>query len=726
MPLSNHLYSVGSDKLRREVTINGVNAVDLICWPFVKGVDQYCECEGLRAHLFRGACGKYISGALGACAGCSRGDACNDHPEGDVLAALVRWHADTIGPPDIGVVSLVTPRGRSPGELSRSTATAAGLVAAAPYGTSAELVASRLERHATTSVHVQMLLEAAFLPSMLEGDSERRLLSGRGVAKETSEAFAAVEEVRRLATALGAPPETLADGDGLTILDVCSGKGVIAALLSRILPRAQVVMLDSCTEMDLSHVAGRQNLRFIELDLFSREAGALLHELATEGGREGGSGEDPSRFSATIAIGMHLCGQLSPRLLVLASHLASIDAASVCPCCIKGSLGDHVKRKAKASARPNYEVLLETLRELTARELADRGEALEVRFDANLLSPRNGFVSVIKPAAAAAARRSSRRRAPVERTGMQLPTGDAAAQDAGEDDNLCVVWPRGVRHRARVLYDGAEFIGMQQQSNGLSVANVIEKTLQQRVGCRVPVVPAGRTDTGVHARGQAIHFDIPPLASGRPLPTGEEVQRSLNAMMPGSLRLADVELASEIDEEGRPWNARRWATGKLYSYRLHYGLVFDPLERLQRHDVGPQMLDLVAMREAATYMVGAIDCAAFANRRAGQPPPIDYSLKLTTRVVRKIEVVDEGGGHVRIDFHLQSALYKMVRNMVGLLVDVGRGGIAPSEVPHLIAARDRSRMPPPAPPHGLTLESVYYSVGWEGRYAHPLHPAKGQ
>ena len=71
---------------------------------------------------------------------------------------------------------------------------------------------------------------------------------------------------------------------------------------------------------------------------------------------------------------------------------------------------------------------------------------------------------------------------------------------------------------------------------------------------------------------------------------------------------------------------------------------------------------------------------------------------------------------------MQSALYKMVRNMMGLLLATGAHRVDPAVLPELIAARDRDLLPPPAPAHGLTLESVYYEVGWDGKFNHPLHP----
>ena len=804
VPLSEHLYSFGADKLQREVTINGNRAVEFVCWDYLKGHAE-CDCEGLRAHIFQGCCSKFISGRLGTGAGCtlSAEECRHHHPKDDVLDALTEWYESSLGAASIGTVSLTQQKGT----LSRSVATASGAsdnAGAGDHGAGAgdetaatssivpaALVESRLQKAAATSKHLQAFMEAPFLTEMLADESTRRLLASRGAVKEVSEAFAAVEEIRRLAELLGAPKDVATLGRGLTVLDVCSGKGTVAALLSRLLPDAQVTMLDACADMDLTHVARQGNLAFVEADLFSREAGALLHELATRRaapnallGEPDGTlpppGEDDAidapGFSATVVIGMHLCGALSPRLLALCAQLDAVDAVAVCPCCLKGSLGDYVKKSSKAEGRSSYDVLLETLHFITSRELDTRGEAC-IRWNPDMLSPRNGFVSAVKTlevrhAAAqrqAASALCSRRRggtavmcmeggAPLQPPPQPPKTLAEEIIDECEVDEIRIdgaCYPRGVRYRARVWYDGAEFHGMQKQPSGRSVACALEAALQRRWGRRIPVNPAGRTDTGVHARGQAVHFDIPlppnaksPVdegvaseglvpgngapprrrssaqAHGR-LPTGEELQRSLNAMLPTALRLTNVEVAPEMDPCGHPWHARRWATGKLYSYRLHYGPVLDPLQRLQRHHVGHRPLDLDRMRQGAGHLaIGRLDCAALANRRAGEPLPIDHDPSLTTRTIRCVDVVDEGGGNVRVDVHVQSALYKMVRNMVGLLIRIGDGGLDPEDVPRLIVARDRSRLPGPAPAHGLTLESVYYADGWGGRFSHDLHPAQ--
>jgi len=188
------------------------------------------------------------------------------------------------------------------------------------------------------------------------------------------------------ASAASASAALLATGEGALLVDVCSGRGLGALLLSRLMPGARVVMIDANPDMHLAHVARRPNLEFRQLDLFSADAVATLAELR----------EAPAAsFGACVALGTHLCGSLSPRLLALASHLDAIDACVLCPCCIKGGLGQHVKTSARASSRPNYEVLLEVLGGFAVRE-CDGSAHVSIRQDEAMLSPRNGFVSVVK------------------------------------------------------------------------------------------------------------------------------------------------------------------------------------------------------------------------------------------------------------------------------------------------------------------------------------------
>ena len=169
-------------------------------------------------------------------------------------------------------------------------------------------VRERLTRHADDgATNVHRLLDAPWSDEALASDATRRLLSRRGCVKEICEAFAAADVVRTLA------PAAAADGSGLTILDVCSGSGLGAAVLSRVWPEARVVMLDSNREMDLAHVSERANLDFIELDLFAKNAAAVLSDASAGAG-------------TCVVLGVHLCGALSPRLITLCAHVDGIDA----------------------------------------------------------------------------------------------------------------------------------------------------------------------------------------------------------------------------------------------------------------------------------------------------------------------------------------------------------------------------------------------------------------
>ena len=278
-----------------------------------------------------------------------------------------------------------------------------------------------------------------------------------------------------------------------------------------------------------------------------------------------------------------------------------------------------------------------------------------------------------------------------------------------------------MRFRARLMYDGLAYAGLQFQENAPSIAGELQAVLAKRTQQEVRVIAAGRTDTGVHARGQAIHFDVD---GDRFSDDPEDFQWAVNSMLPHDMRIVQLERAQERDAEGRRWHSMYWATGKLYSYRFYSGGVMDPTQRLYRHQERRGPLCLERMQTAADYFVGEHDFASFANKgspqrckSSGAPLP----LLSTVRRVRSITIHDEGDGYARADVHLKGALYKQVRNMVGLLFEVGDGRREATEVPKLMALRSRKGLPKPAPACGLTLESVYYNVGWDGAFRHPLH-----
>jgi len=292
------------------------------------------------------------------------------------------------------------------------------------------------------------------------------------------------------------------------------------------------------------------------------------------------------------------------------------------------------------------------------------------------------------------------------------------------------------RYRARVAYDGGGYAGMQYQPNAPTIQGALERVLAQRSQTSgVRVVSAGRTDAGVHARGQTVHFEL-----GKEYePT--ELERTFSRLLPPDVAVSHVERADERDAQGRQWHATYWATGKLYTYRLHSGQSpMDPMERLYRYHAFNLPLDLDVMAQAAAIFEGEHDFGAFANTPRGSSLPYDVASTGTVRRVAQVHVVDEGAGYARVDVLLQGALYKMVRNMVGALIDVGAGRVASEQIRNLLAdpsLRKRSarelllsqarsqradpNWPRPVPAHGLTLESVFYGApAWGGAFEHAL------
>lgn len=145
----------------------------------------------------------------------------------------------------------------------------------------------------------------------------------------------------------------------------------------------------------------------------------------------------------------------------------------------------------------------------------------------------------------------------------------------------------------------------------------------------------------------------------------------------------------------------------------------DPMQRLYRDHCHYRPLDLDAMQKAARLLEGKHDFAAFANKKNfGGVRKLGGT---TTRSVRLVTVHDEGGGYGRADFYLKGALYKMVRNMFGAMVEVGAGRRKAEEVEELLLGAEKEpNWPKAAPARGLTLESVFYEVGWAGAYSNSM------
>ena len=239
-----------------------------------------------------------------------------------------------------------------------------------------------------------------------------------------------------------------------------------------------------------------------------------------------------------------------------------------------------------------------------------------------------------------------------------------------------------------VAYDGTAYHGFQRQSPPIrAVQNVLEEKLALVFGDTIELAAAGRTDAGVHAMGQVVNF----FTDGR-IPTARIV-RAMNSVLP-----PDV-VVKAAREEGRDFSARHSARSKSYIYRIEQGAVPNPFsERYAWYVDTP--LDLAAMNEAAGCLVGKHDFSAF--RAAGGAP------MLPVRTMYAVEGRWTADGMIELRFRANGFLYHMARNIVGTLVDVGRGRRTAADFAAILASGERKRASATAPARGLFLESVTY------------------
>lgn len=246
-----------------------------------------------------------------------------------------------------------------------------------------------------------------------------------------------------------------------------------------------------------------------------------------------------------------------------------------------------------------------------------------------------------------------------------------------------------MRLRLTVEYDGSDFQGWQVQSQGRSVQGELETAFEKLTGARGRVHGAGRTDAGVHARGQVAAIDYAgQLAPGR-------VRTGLNALLPEDVRVIQV---AHADANFDP---RRDAVAKVYLYRILARATPSPLRRrVTWHQ--PGRLRDAEMAEAAGCLVGYHDFRAFRGAPGGAPVGEETRRSLDRLSVRR--EADE----VWIRAESRGFLRYMVRNLAGTLVAVGQGRLSVAAVSEVLASRDRSRAGPTAPARGLLLERVVY------------------
>lgn len=235
-------------------------------------------------------------------------------------------------------------------------------------------------------------------------------------------------------------------------------------------------------------------------------------------------------------------------------------------------------------------------------------------------------------------------------------------------------------------YDGTQYHGWQVQPNLPTIQGTLEAVIKRVAQQEVTVIGAGRTDAGVHAMGQVAHFVTTAGLSA------EDWLRALNGLLPPDIAVLSVE---EVQDS---FHARYSAKSKLYRYRL--------LTRVHRSALGrdkilhyPYPLDLDAMEAAARALVGQHDFTSFQGSPTDNENPVCTVTTLT---------VDRFGDEVIVEAEADRFLKQMVRNIVGTLLEVGRGKLQAGDVAGILAVKDRTKAGPTAPAHGLYLVKVDY------------------
>lgn len=246
-----------------------------------------------------------------------------------------------------------------------------------------------------------------------------------------------------------------------------------------------------------------------------------------------------------------------------------------------------------------------------------------------------------------------------------------------------------MRYKIIIEYDGTNLSGWQKQKDAPSVQEFMERAIEGFSHIKTDVFAAGRTDAGVHALGQAAHFDLD-------LDISEyKMQESINALLRELQAPAAVLNVEKVSED---FHARFSAKGRGYIYRILNRRGPSPL-RTNRVWVVPYPLDIDAMRQGAAYLIGHHDFSSFRGAGCQAASPVKTLDKLD---------IEQQGDEIIFTVEARSFIYHQVRNMVGTLKEVGNGKLAPEDVQRILEAKNRAAAGISAPACGLYLNRVMY------------------
>lgn len=253
-----------------------------------------------------------------------------------------------------------------------------------------------------------------------------------------------------------------------------------------------------------------------------------------------------------------------------------------------------------------------------------------------------------------------------------------------------------MRNIAMVIgYDGSSYSGFQTQPDGNTIQDKLEEAVAILTGEKVKIYGSGRTDAGVHARGQVINFHTD---SQIPI---ERWCLALNARLPADIRAFQAWLAPD------DFHARKSAKRKTYHYTIQRSKFPDLFHRHTRFH-HPRPLDLEAMREAARAIVGEHDFTSFCTVRSAAESHVRMIYQADLAFVPEPQPGDDLAGVLTFTITGNGFLYNMVRIIVGTLLEVGEGKRRASDMVNILEAKNRAKAGPTAVAHGLMLWSVEY------------------
>jgi len=239
-----------------------------------------------------------------------------------------------------------------------------------------------------------------------------------------------------------------------------------------------------------------------------------------------------------------------------------------------------------------------------------------------------------------------------------------------------------------IAYKGTNYAGWQRQKNAKTIQGEIEKVLNKISGEKIKLIASGRTDSGVHAKAQVANFYTqskisPPI-----------LQRALNAKLPKDISIVKIKKVS------KDFHSRFCTKSKIYRYTILNGSVNDPFSHPYYHKFSFKLNTSLMKREAAC-LLGKHDFKSF------QAKASFYKIKSTIRTIKKINIKKEKN-FICLEIEANGFLYNMVRNIMGTLIEIGRGYLPPGSMKKILDSRDRGKAGPTAPAKGLTLEKIFY------------------